>query len=376
MAFSSLQHIYTGGLHCLDDPTISGGQSIKLFDESYNVVIGDKTKYQILDMNLDWDAILKNYWHDFDEFVKPSDTSNFVGSICNMFNFPYIDNTSELLSLLKQLYNLDDQHHLRAFIKLYKIHESLSLTIKPLYTIWRNHLEKLIVDFNNMRTEYINKYESKYINKINHLDQLVGQWSKIDTEYNINSSSKILLYFNPPATPGELPWISKSDKTWIIPKFYIRIGDIKDKLLYDAIQDFENQLNQFTYLGFCPCRPIFRLVELFKFPIKELIICLELLGNIPANYCHLYKHIENISTKIKKPKLNIEPIGRSIYIKNDASLSDQNNILKEIRWYVEELLKLHMKLKKYILKYEKYYVNVAKIFNKIEKQFAKYLTNH
>ena len=360
MSKISLQNIYNGGLSQLDDPIISGGSILQL--DNLNIVVGDKTNLTLLDMNLEWDSFLKTYW---DDITKTEYTKKYIDTITGIFNLPNINDTDQLLQLLKKIYKLNDTQHINGFIKQHSIYKSLSITSKYLYMTWKTHLEELLYLFNDLRTEYIKKFYPNLTSKINNIDELKKKWNEFDKLYN---NSSLLLY----AFLNKKEWVSKNNNKKHIPKFHLSINkkDKKNKIDY-LIKKLKKKIkkNNFTYSGFCQYYPVYRLKELFKFPIKELLKCIKFLQSNVSPHINISKIYNYCIIYDKLTKLNIDEIKKPIPIikENKRNNPQKQPIINEIKWYVEELLKIYSRLSDQIIEQEKYYIKITKTFNEINK---------
>lgn len=368
------------------------------------VVVGDTSIKNLLDMNLELSTFLKA--------KNPYQAKDYVTNIVRIYRLPRsITTVNDLIFALRELNSMTSEQYISWVSKQFKIYDSLILATQSLFWCWKTHLEDVIKEFNEMRSAYIQKHIPKGrkspVDKINDLEDLIEKWSKIDAEYHIESSSPILLYFNPPSKPTQIPWIKESYGTsWEnLPKFEIMLKAPKE--VQNTLAQFQFALSNWTYLGFCRCKPITRLLSLFNFPIKELVSCISMLNQHGAKsrfashkkYCELFDAIKAFKTPIK-PQFSIldDSSNNANRFPGNSVKSNENSVksndkfvkttkknegkkgiqprqspqyspeIAEIRELSKTIAKRLTTLKPELVKLENYYIDIAIQFNKIAKK--------
>ena len=172
----------------------------------------------------------------------------------------------------------------------------------------------------------------------------------MDQQYELDSSSIILLFLNPPT-------------------------GLKSKLNFnitghsDSVSKLKSAVKKFHYLGFCAKEPNKRLKELLSFPINEFIKVIRKLdkGAKFPEYAAIEKIIADMLTKMPEVPKIVDNIPRE---KVPLNLKDNLEIAK---WYIDAILDLRKKLLQYGNMYEEYYTKQAKIFVEINDQVQKKL---
>lgn len=220
----------------------------------------------------------------------------------------------------------------------YTVYEPMSLAVRSVFMIWKNHIETLLVKYN------------KTLPKPNDLSEMIPVWKQLDEKYEIHSSSILILFALNPDSPHAV--VSSSHvKKWTpeAPKF-VWGTDKKSAALVKALESFR-------YLGFCPRRPIFRLRELMKFPIRELAEC------VPQNtvrYDKLLKKINKIIAESSVPKLPKLPQPFQ-----PGKFAGKPNTYDHLIWLAAEYLRACEYYMDYMMKKEARYIRIAELYNKI-----------
>lgn len=325
-----------GGLEpSLDDP--------KTLDiDGVTYIVSDKFKSMLRDSFIDWGSFLEiyqdnlNYTLLFDQMVK-------------ILNIKENENLKEfMIPLVKKIYELPAEAHLACMLKQFMIYEPISVAIHSLFTTIKLHFEFIVEMFLNTRNKYILEHTTK--DKPNDILTLKKYWEDMNQQYDLESSSIILLFLNPP-------------------------DGLKSKMNFNiigkesVIAPLRDAVKKFHYLGFCPKVPQMRLKALLTFPINDFIMAIKSLDST-AKFPK-YNLIENmmtkeISTMPDKPKI-IDDIPR------DTVPKELTNNIDLAKWYIEAILSLRKKLLKYGYLYEDYYTKQAKIFVQINDSIKKEL---
>jgi hypothetical protein len=335
-------------------------------------VVGDKLEFMVVHNMIEWESLLKSH-------EKYKDNEIFFEEVLKLMGIKETENLRELiLPISKKLYNLPDEFHIIGMMKQYFIFEPLSLVIHNIFMLIKNHFEKIVIDFVGIRNNYITELINKdNINELNDINELIDYWSNLSLQNNVDTSSQILYYLNPPEHIDNRLNITINNK-------YL------SKKINKSIKQLISSIKQFQYPGFCPKVPYTRLKKLFKFPLNNFIKTIKLLN---PQYKHVnYKLIENEISKIIKD-IPINPIKNykneyfrfknprfteykkmhetnEIIFKKPQKVLDKEEseiLLELIKWNMTKILELRHKLLPEAKKQEKYYNELAVIFEKVYK---------
>lgn len=318
--------------------------------------IGNQTEYKYMDKS----AELEEYLN-----VETQDTDNVLvcGVMKSILNSTACLNLQESIIIINGYLDLGGAELAEVFIDKYDLKYIFVESAQALFKTWVMYIEKLMVMYINYRNAYIQKHKLQKTDSMNHMDELYENWMAIDKYYKIETSSPVLLYANFPSIPYDLPWLRQlytEDDIWEVKPTPIHLSISKlpqTKKLEDAIKNF-------TYLGFCPRRPLYRLQKLFEFPIEELILSIDALSQkkyksqIPE-YCRIFDSIKNyeefpvIDIEFKKEKL--PDTSDKIYLRSGiqeliSRLAQLHPYFKSVENYYEELSKIMSKCSFNILK--------------------------
>lgn len=357
----ALKEVIEGGVDNVDDSQGSGGTSLTISGGKKRDVtkrVGNKASVTLRDKILEWGAFNEIY-PDVDKLDKAG-MQEMCKTVKLVIDSHTCLNPENTLEILKIMYNLPDEKLSKMFLQRFNFSASTKDALRSIYVNWVDHLESAVINYTKTRNAYIKKNSKK--DPINKVEDLYKNWSAIDAYYNIQSSSPILLYSNFPKIPYELPWLrgrfTENDVWDVYPSmFYWGVSEVKETT------KLENEIRQFTYLGFCPRRPKYRLKKLFDFPLDTLYKATEALGGKSSKhkYHEVLKMIEK-SGHIKTPQFNIPQIKR----KNPKG----KTIQQKIKWYVEEIIKIYKILHPHFKEVESYYVEIAKTMSKIGFKIA------
>jgi DNA mismatch repair ATPase MutS len=108
-------------------------------------------------------------------------------------------------------------------------------------------------------------------------------------------------------------------------------------------------------MGFCPKVPHERILKLLEFPLTEFIAAIKTLNpnELLPEYPVIEKEIKDIlKNQPDKPEI-IDNIKRENPPKLD--LTNDDNKIEIIKWYVNKILEIRKQLLPYVKKYEEYY---------------------
>jgi hypothetical protein len=344
----ALKSIKRGGLNNVDVAEASGGFALSFSGgsrgRSKTKIVGNKTSVKLRDKILEWGAF-KEVYNDIEKLDTAGEEAlcKTVKLVTDSQNCLDLDNT---LSVLEMIYTLPDEKLSQMFIRRFNFADATKSALRSVYVNWVEYLETAIIEYVKARNSYIKGSEKK-----NDVNKLQKNWEAIDSYYGINSSSPLLLYTSFPENPYVLPWLrgkyTESDVWDIYPRtFHWIVNGVPSTKKLDEL------ISKFTYLGFCPRRPKYRLQKLFEFPLEELYEATKALGGkVPATK---YKEILSLlGKKNTAPVFKVPEIPR----KQPNSASSTK---KQIQWYVERIIEIYKTLKPHFEAVEKYYSQIAK----------------
>ena len=315
-----------------------------------NYVVSDKFRMMLQDLILDWGAFLEIY-NDKLEY------SSLFDQIVKLLNIKENDTIREtLLPVIKEIYELPAEAHLACMLRQFMIYEPLSIAIHSLFTTIKHHYESIVKKFIDVRNDYITKHKLKA--EPNDWKHLLDVWNDQNIQHNLESSSVILLFLNPPKG-------LKNEINFKIPgKEFVQLN-----------KNLQSAIKKFIYPGFCPKVPHERLTKLLNFPINEFIeIITELNPSVTfPDYSKVEEEISKIlNNKIEKPKIDhefkLESPPLDLVKKADEDNTTEQTYsakLQLIKWYVSKILEFRKELLPYGKKYEEYYEEVAKLIGSV-----------
>ncbi len=328
-------YYFTGGL----ESNIDKKQIFK--SNKYNYVFNEKFINMLRNSIIDWGSFLEIY-HDnltndnmFDEVVKLLDIKENE-NIRTM-----------LLPIVKKIYQLPAEAHLASMTKQFMLYEPISIAIYTLFTTIKLHFESIVERYITLRNIYIINNDLKI--KQNDWKKLVEYFDELNTENDLQSSSVILLFLNPPKGIKKLIHLE-------LPK-----NKSVDKLI--------SEVNKFHYAGFCPKVPQERLIKLLQFPIREFILAIKSIDN-NAKFPK-YELINDEIFKILGDKQPLPKIVDNIKRETPPKLEE----LQLIKWYVTKILEIRKEMVPFGNQYEEYFIEQAKKLNLCNDKLQSMLKN-
>jgi hypothetical protein len=397
---SASKAIYSGGLDRLHDKSISGGRIMKVYNiltkETVPRIIGDDMKVKLLNLNLNWNYLLENFWDDklsneeyYEVFIKQIEITLYPKRTFSQTSG--IDMYDEILNSLQH-----DYENFKEFFNNY-LQKSLAFNeiqyyIAIIIMAYSGHFIRLLGKFNSLRTKYIKKIKSKDI--INDLKKLDEQWNELMKSHSIEASNNLLLFVNPPATPKDLNWYRGDSEKWNYPPavFYFDIHNNGDMELLNAIETLKKGISAFKMKRLC----VKSLSDdIFTFPLGALNNAIDILEKKleretqrevrNKQYSAVLKACdkffqkfkgESVPTiKIKKQK-TINTMKREMkeYISIDwKSLNDKQQKIVKIRWLAEQIIDMINKNRKYFESAQKIVLNVLPLLISIHNKVLKLL---
>lgn len=297
-------------------------------------VFSNKFKQSLKHVFIDWGTFLDVYKNNID-YVTLYDQINRIINLKNNENLK-----ETMLPILKKIYHLPASAHMLIMMKQFMLYEPVSIAIKSIFVTIKNHYEDIVMLFLNARNKYI--INNNLSDKINNIDKLKKSWEEINDNYDLQTSSIILFFLNPPEEFNN--------------DLNLDITGIKTKKLKAAI-------SKFTYPGFCPKVPYERLKKLLEFPLERFIKTIKKIDRSIKfpDYNNVEKIIHDKLNKLpEKPEItdNIIRIEPPAHIKDNIKLCE---------WYVSQILELRKSFIKDGIKYETYYIEHAKKINEINE---------
>lgn len=344
---------FIGGL----EPHASDKTEVLTIDGTTYVVSG-KFKSMLRNLIIDWGTFLevyndnKEYREMFDQIVR----------ILNIKENTVIN--TQMLDIIKKIYHLPASAHMASMMKQFMLYEPISIAIHAIFNQIKHHYEYIVKLFVESRNDYIAQHN--IASSKNNWKKLIKYWDQMNEEHQLDSSSVILLFLNPP--------------NGIRSKLHISIPKVDTGKLSSAISAFH-------YPGFCPRVPHKRLAQLLKFPINEFVNVIKQINpdatfpayaKIEKFMVHALSHMEqkpdiaDIRERESPPK---DLVARSSQKKSIDELTDSElrARLDLAKWYVKQILEFRKKLVKTGEKYESYYKKIAEKLNTINVQLKQEL---
>jgi hypothetical protein len=375
----------TGGL----EPTDEDGEEI-LEINNVNYVVNDKFKALLRNNIIDWGTFLEIYNNTYeycdlvDQATKILDISNDKNQNQNV--------KDNILPILEKLYDAPPEHQIMCMMKQYFTYAPMSYAILDCFNMFKNHFENIVELFIETRNKYIKK--NKLDAKTNSWDKLIKYWDNKNAAYDLNTSSLILLFINPPAPLESKIKYDLNNKAY---EANNKAYDLNNKAYEanetnkayeanetnkannascsDLINKLKNDISNFYYPGFCPKVPHIRLNNLLTFPLDSFIDTIKAFDkNIKfPDYNKIKTLINNILKDIsKKPEIKIDLLKKTPP-ETSPETQDKTQLIK---WYITEILENRKKLLTYGEAYENYYTQIAKKIIKITEEAKKILQNN
>lgn len=330
-----------GGL----EPSESDGAVMKM--DGIDYVVSDKFRTMLRDSFIDWGTFLEIY-HD------NLDYTNMFDQIVKLLNVKENENIREfMLPLIDKIYHLPADAHMACMLKQFMIYEPVSVAIHTLFTTIRLHYEEIVIKFLTARNRYLSINNVPLaVDKPNDIEKLKHHWTEMNEQYNLDTSSLVLLFINPPTGIKSGIKFNITAKKKVIDKLKIAV-------------------KKFHYPGFCPKVPHQRLKGLLLFPINEFVAAIKEIDSDAKfpDYKSLEKTVAHLLESMpKKPHIS-DTYERK---KPPANLKDK---LAIAQWYVEAILDMRKEMLPHGQKYEEFYVKQAEILmtinDEVKKEFAK-----
>lgn len=321
-----MNQYFIGGL----EPTEEDGEILTIDGTDY--IVNDKFKTSLRDNILDWGTFLEVY----------SDGLTFKDLYQEINKILYIkdeDSIKDIFAdLVKKIYYLPADAHIACMTRQFAIYEPVSNVLRGIFMRIKAHYEHLVERFIMLRNSHIAKH--KYKVKTNDWDQLLSKWNHYNDKYNLDSSSVVLLFLNPPDG-------IKSGIHYKIPHMEEHIDRLRAKV------------QSFHYKGFCPKVPDERLRFLLQFPLDEFTSIIKQLDKESKfpDYDNLEKNMQDIIKQLPP-----RPTYKDEITREDPPEIDDIDLIK---WYTTKILELRKQLLPAGTAMEKYYIDVSKELSKI-----------
>lgn len=338
-----------GGL----EPT---AESVILRVDDTDYELSGRFQTMLRDTIIDWETFKEVYSHGVAD-------ANMFAQILKLLNLPHVQ-TSEpiqtaLTGLLSTLYKEPAEIHMNQMLRQFMISESMSMAMFALFSTIRIYFENMIKHYSECRNSYISK--KKTTDTPNDLKALTERWESLDAEYDLDSSSTILLFLNPPDVVPRDPAY----------KFHVKVRGVPETEALAAA------FKKFKYPGFCPKVPKKRLDLLLCFPIHELVAACKALerGNSSGGSGKTeYPDFKALGCQLSTI---IDTLPQKPAIIDDYTRKSPPEGLKPmqlIMWYVDEILALRKHLYPFGKKYEEYYQKHAVALVEMTKILHRALT--
>ena len=298
-------------------------------------VFSNKFKQSLKNVFIDWGTFLDIYKNNID-YVTMYDQINRIINLKNNENLK-----ETMLPVLKKIYHLPANTHMLIMLKQFMLYEPVSIAVKSIFLTIKKHYESIVLLFLKARNKYIINNNLK--DKQNDIDKLMTLWNKINDDYDLQTSSIILFFLNPPEEFNN--------------ELELDISGIK------KIEKLKAEITKFNYPGFCPKVPYERLKTLLEFPVERFVKIIKKLD--PSIKFPDYEEMDNIiHNKLKSLPEKPVIVDNITRIEPPAHITDN---IKLCEWYVTQILELRKSFVKDGLVYENYYIEHAKKINEINE---------
>ncbi len=306
-------------------------------------------------------------WHSFSNLYFDSAhldkkyEPKLINCVAEMFEISSDLSMKELIMFITKFIRLPPEKVFYAIAKQIGLYQPITMGIRSVFMLWKDHLQELLLKFIQYRNHYIR--QKKIDAPLNNIGELIASWKEFDHKHSIDSSSLVLLYSFLPEFPHSIPAIKhkfQPDVRW--KKKPIEVKWLTNTKLDTKIGDFLKAVKErkFQYLGFCPREPTVRLARLMSFPTDKLNDCLIAIGYKSRNYVTLHKNIkEVIDSKVKRKLVKIPPITVS-----KPSQKESYQICSEL---VKEYLRIYEEMVDSLSNFEYNNIAVARKLIKIAK---------
>jgi len=318
---------------------VSGGISTKNKHINKHVFIGDKSKTYVKNKIIEWDSFKEVYYEKGKLDVKYY--KNLLETANDILPLPiHTTNYDNFIYMANKLYNSDSDKISKALINTYDIYDPFNQSIRFLFMSYKVYIENIIEIFVKLYNSHVNPSDMMNFN------ELIEKWTFIDLKNNTETSS-IILFFNFP--PHGLNLDSS------IPTIKWEINNTKHSQKYEAYNKLMKKFlssvktNKFQYMGFCSHVAIKRLMELFKFPMSQLLGAIYELDKITETptklKVQLSKKCDCIIKNINKLQKNISLIRKPVKLQHNKKLPMEktHNIESQVK-ILEKYINLYLTL--------------------------------
>jgi hypothetical protein len=278
-----------------------------------------------------------NKWASLVQFFKPN--SDKYADVLNENMIEILNLNSNTAQLTPDEWNIVITKLLEADAPtFFKSVDHIIGINQPPVAIIREIFFNIVLLIESKMLKYLALYNSE-----SDIAKCMNEWKSLNAEYKIKTSSVLLMFICPPNQPSDLPWMPPDSKGWEskIPRLKLP-------------KDFEADLKNFGYLGFCPKEPVKRLKLLLRFPIHRL----------PIDFSLVQKSIDAKKQRPKNIYSNWEETVAKTKIKTKDDIQKNMSILCKL-------------LVSHLDDFKARESNVAatvKYYNKINDEIAKLIT--
>lgn len=325
----------TGGL----EPAYEDDETIEIDGFKYRT--NDRFRSAIRESLIDWGTFKEVY----EGTISNEILFDRINQILNLKPTPGFDGM--LVEILKTLYELPASVHVEAVFKQKALFEPLSAAIKLVFDKFKEHYEIIVEQYILARNKYIES--SKLPDKLNDFSEFVQKSEEFDKKYNLQSSSPILLFINPP--------------NGLKSHLHIQVESLSQT------QQLRKAIKKFHYPGFCPRVPKERLAKLLDFPLMEFVSLIQLMDPEIT-----FPDYRKISHKVEK-LIRTAPEKPEIEDQYKRKTPPELGPSETLQWYIEEILNMRKTLVDEAKKYTIYYNEQAKLFVELAGMLDERLKN-
>ena len=302
---------------------MSNGRTLllKLGNEKKELVVGDRCKEALYNINMSWHSFVKNYWpncqkstqrlsDEKEDHFDPSKERIMLDALPLNLGSVSIEEATRIIEELCKEAKANPQKFTIAVARHLSLHDSLMKTSSYLFFWWKDKLEQLIRGLCNP----------------DQLKETLNKWKDLDSKYSIHSSSILLTALAPP----DLHW------------------DSADLPLPTLELKIEPQVGPnpkgWVYKGFCPKRAISRFRALLEFPIEL--------------YCQKIAEFEPLEATTLVATMDQRTYPDSLHCRCKTTSKDEDKYQRLFN-SVEAFLELLGQLKPFLIQHEKYCVHLS-----------------
>lgn len=353
-------NVYYDTIQTID---VVGGNKMK-----HSLGINTKTISYIDNIMDDWKYFNEEYINN--NKIDDKYTQQLMNEITDVLLIDFPIKINLLPVFLKKVYEFgDDELFNKLRITLF-LHDPIHHVIKHIYFNLVKFYEQKINKYIEARNIYL--LNKKTEDKKNNYEEIYNKWSKWLTKNNLTPTSQLLFMITPVDQLIKSNLYKKAisnatNEKDLPPIIRLKIKNNK------SVDMFVEKLQNYNYKSLCPQKPIESLLNLFTFPIDELINSINSISDskIIVSIDELYNKIDNLCKNIP-----IKPLIKFQEKKYKSEHNNKkNNNLDECIKYTSKILMRYKQLEDQLIEIEKYYSELGRWFAKLNNLMNEILIN-